>query len=63
MVRNAHVALAVCYVRAGREEAVDRQVKEYVGPSNELHVEFWSRWVHSVAVQEQPSTAFGFGAQ
>ena len=62
-VHKAHMALAVCYVRAGQDEAADRQVKEYVGSADDAHLDFWESWARSVAEQARPSVAFGLPAE
>jgi tetratricopeptide (TPR) repeat protein len=59
-LRSAHMALAVCYVRAGQDAAVDRQIKEYAGAADDTGIAFWTHWAYLVASQAKPSTAFGF---
>jgi Flp pilus assembly protein TadD len=58
-----HMALAVCYVRDGREVAANGQIREVLGPANESKFEFWKNWVSWVAAQPKPSTAFGLRIQ
>lgn len=57
-VERAPVALAVCYVRAGQDEAADRQVRDFAGPGDVGR--FWRRWVALLATEARPSQAFGF---
>jgi hypothetical protein len=57
-LHSAHMALAVCYVRAGQDAEADRQVKEFVGPADDAHLAFWRRWANHVAAQPRPSLAF-----
>jgi tetratricopeptide (TPR) repeat protein len=54
-----HMALAVCYVRDGRDAAANGQIHEVLGPANESKFDFWKKWVNLVAAQPKPSTAFG----
>jgi Flp pilus assembly protein TadD len=58
-----HMALAVCYTRDGREVAADGQIRQVLGPANEIKFDFWKRWVSLVATQPKPSTAFGLRIQ
>jgi Flp pilus assembly protein TadD len=59
-LRNAHMALAVCYARLGQEQSVDGQVKEYLGPADDSRIAYWTLWAYWVAAETRPSTAFGF---
>jgi Flp pilus assembly protein TadD len=58
-----HMALAVCYVRDGRDVAANGQIRQVLGPANESKFEFWKNWVSWVAAQPKPSTAFGLRIQ
>ncbi len=58
-----HMALAVCYVRDGNDDAADGQIREVLGSANASKFEFWKRWVSSVAAQPKPSAAFGLRTQ
>jgi Flp pilus assembly protein TadD len=62
-VHNAQVALAVCYERAGQDDAADRLVKAFVGSGDASRIALWKRWVHLVAGQPHPSLAFGLRTQ
>lgn len=62
-VRGAHVALAVCYVRSGESEAADREVRDFIAPSDDIRMRFWRRWVALLAAEARPSLAFGFYGQ
>jgi tetratricopeptide (TPR) repeat protein len=58
-----HMALAVCYVRDGNEDAANGQIREVLGPANASMFEFWKKWVSSVGAQPKPSAAFGLRTQ
>ncbi len=62
-VPSAQMALAVCYVRGGQDDAADRQVKKFIGSGDDARFAFWKRWVSSVAEQARPSLAFGLRVQ
>jgi hypothetical protein len=54
------MALAVCYVRGGQDDAAERQVKEFIGSGDHDRFAFWKRWVSRVAGQARPSLTFFF---
>ncbi len=61
--KKRDMALAVCYVRSGQEDAADVQITAFVGSNDEARLAFWKRWVRWVAAEPQPSLAFGLRGQ
>jgi tetratricopeptide (TPR) repeat protein len=59
----ARVALAVCYVRDGRDDAANGQIRDVLGAANASKYELLKKWVALVAAQPKPSAAFGLHIQ
>jgi tetratricopeptide (TPR) repeat protein len=62
-VREARVALAVCYARSGRTDDADQQVRAYVRSFDQTKLDYWEHWVEFVAAESNPSAAFGLRAR
>lgn len=62
-MQTAHMALAVCYLRGGQDEAADKEVRQYVGSGDETRLAYWRGWASLVATQPQPSPFFGLRAK
>jgi tetratricopeptide (TPR) repeat protein len=59
----AHMALAVCYERDGKDAAADGQIHQVLGSANAPRFGFWKKWVSLVAAEPRPSIAFGLRAK
>jgi Flp pilus assembly protein TadD len=60
---TARLALAVCDLRRGEEQAAENEISQFLGPNRKSDLlRVWS-WASDVASKPQPATAFGFPYQ
>jgi tetratricopeptide (TPR) repeat protein len=58
-VRSAHLALAVCYVRAGETHAAEQQLREYLGADYDTKILPVWQWAFAAALDTDPAAHFG----
>lgn len=58
-VPSAHLALAVCHLRDGENEAAQKELRQYLGPAREIQLPVLMQWASAAAARPDPATAFG----
>lgn len=59
-VPSARLALAVSHLRDGDKDGAEKQVREFLGPNQDLYFTLVWQWASGAAANSHPARAFGF---